>query len=653
MSTREEEIKVKVTGADQSERDLDKVGDAAKGVGADVAVMGKESVTAGKKVDELGDEARGAASDLSRLDRQIVETRAAMAALNAEFERTGDAKVSEQFDKQTAALGRLEARARTVAKINKQISDDAKRSAKRDLEEVERLARVATGNRRDSRGILRNTLGDLAGLGAGAAGTVASGAADVAGKIPGGKLAIGALGVSAAPAIGGAIGGAALAGGALAGVGLGVAGAIANNPAPFQKAWTEAIEDVSNRWQRASVGFEKPTLAAFAIIKKAVDDIDIEGPLKEASKYVEPLARGIGGFLTAFGNGVGTLIEKAGPVIAVLEKSLPALGQAFEQAFDDIGGSADGAAMALEDIIAVIGTAVLTVGKLVGAMSDVYEWSQGVFGSDEKVISFGRALDGTAESTDSLGRSAADAARDMKSLLDQWDKYSGIAVDSTEAALALEEAQDKLVEGWHKGAGALDIANQKGQENVHLAIDAIKAAQGVRDAAIAAGDQSVVSQGKANAAYQTTLKSIEDMLVKLGLTREEAHRFVQQYDGREVTMTVVVNVDYQERLPKGISLGNLQHHASGGKASRGWSVVGEYGPEIEWMDGGENLTPAQQTRAMLGGGGGGGTAGSSATSVGVAIMPGADSYVGQLIQKLFDAGMIQVFANGQLVTTRP
>lgn len=657
MSTREEEIKVKVTGADSAERDLDKLGGTAKEVGDSVIGMGRESEKASKKVDGLGDEAKGAAADLSRLDRQAAETRASMAALNAEFERTGDAKIGDELDKQSAALGKLETRSKAVAKINKQIADDAKRAAKRDLEETVRVARVETRNRR---GVFRNTLGDLVGLGTGAVKDGVGTISDATSKIPGASLAKVGLAVAAAPGAGGAIGGAALAGGALLGVGAGVAGAIANNPEPFRKAWAEAVEDVSKRWQAASAGFEKPSLAAFAAIKKAVDAADIEGPLQAASKYVEPLGRGIAGFIGPLTKGIGILVEKAGPVVAVLEKDLPLLGRAFEEAFGDIGDSADGASTALDDIIRLIGISVIAVGKFAGAMSDVYEWSQNVFGDSnaEKVQVFGRAIDGASTSTANLAdvekllQKAADDAN--KAVEDQLELFlkQGRAADA--AVVAVDDFKKSLDEN----GGALDGNSKKALENRDALYDAVDAYDAVRLAAITAGKDSAEATRDANLAFLTHLEELRAVAKAHGANTAEIDKYITEFKkAAGLTVDNYIRIHYRsDGLPANLAsrYGGSDEYAAGGNVKRtGFALVGENGPEIAWMSQGQYVSTAQQTRALLGGSGapmGGQTSGSGGLSLSVA--PGADSYVGTLIQRLFDAGMIQVFANGQPVTTR-
>jgi hypothetical protein len=644
VATREEKIKLDVTGADQSVRDLDRVGGTAKRVGESVSAMGREADKASKKVDDLGDEAKQTGDQLSKLERDVAEAKVALKSLGDEYSRTTDPKIAAEFDKQAAALGKLESRARAVAKVSQDLSGGtAKRvdpvkdilaqaaaidrvasvrkriiadeksayeeKAKRDLADVILKRRQRT----EGRGFFGNALGGIVNLGeragsatAGAIGSGASAIQNFASDIPGSTLVKGGVGAVLAPAAAATAGGAVLAGGAAIGVGAGVAGAIASNPERFKREWTDAIGGIAARWKDVSGReFSQPLSESIAMIKSSLHDLDIESPLKAASKYLVPLTRGVVGFVGPLVKGIDSLVEKAGPVVGVLEKDLPALGMAFEKAFSDIGGGADGGARALDTLVGIVGTAVIAVGKFVQVSSEAYAWldkNVPLFGSGDKVIqAYGRSLDGASHSTADFGRSAADAAADMKSLLDQWDKYSGLAVNTTEAAIALEDAQDKLVEGWKRGAGALDISNDRGRENVKLALAAVTAAQQVRDSAIAAGDGSVLAQGKANAAYETTLRSIEDMLVKLGLTRDEAHKFVEQYDGRTVTMSVKVNVDYQDHLPKGFSLGNLLHHADGRKdtAPAGWAMVGERGPELAYFNRGDRVWSHPDTKAML------------------------------------------------------
>jgi CRISPR/Cas system-associated protein endoribonuclease Cas2 len=615
---------------------------------ATAAAIAKET----KAVEQLGDRAGGTAKQVDfitrageRLDAELESTKQHIQRLMHEFAQTGDLKTLELVEKQRSEYEKIE---NTKKRIIERDKSDRKRAAK----DAEKLGDIA---RREARGPLGKIFGFFTDAADKAGTAVSKGFSELASDISPSGVAKVAIGVAAAPAVGTIAGGATLAGGAALGVGLGIGGAVAGNPELFQKKWSTAVEAVKTRWILASDGFTTPTLHAIDILKGAIDNIPLEKILSSASKYVEPLARGVSGFLKPLGAGIAILVDKAGPVVDVLERDLPILGRAFKQAFSDIGDGADGSAAALDALVKGIAAIVVATGNFIRIASDGYGWLvkyADFFGvSDKPVMTYGRALDGATESTDTFGESAKEAASHMKDLLDEWDKYAGIAVDSTEAAIALEQAQDKLVDGWKKGSNALDISTQKGRDNVNLALDYVKAAQQQRDAAIAAGGGTVQAQAEANAAYEKTLGSLEDILVQMGLSREAAHAFVEQYDGRTVTMNLKVNGTVHWNDDVGISVGNLLHHARGGETLAGPIMVGEHGPEIRWASRGQYLSTAEETRKMTSMMGGTG-AGSGALRIDFSGV-GSGNWLAQAFMAEIQRGGIQVYAGGAQVSSRP
>lgn len=656
------------------EGELDDVAGSAKKTSGSVTGLATST-------DHAAGQFREAARAAEKLDAAMAATRVEVARLQKAFVDGGDAKILTQIQQQYREYDRIEKIKKRIAedggdselkvltriqqqyreydrisKIKKRIAKDEEEFAKK---AAERLKANAVAEKRGGRGILRNTLGDLAGLGVGAVKQVGGTVADATGKIPGSSVAKAAIGASLVPVAGASIGGAALAGGALAGVGLGVAGAIANNPEPFRKAWEAAITEISKRWQSASAGFEGPSLRAFSTIKKAVDGIDIEGILKAALPYVEPLAKGIGGFITPLGNGIKKLVEAAGPIVAVLERNLPLLGKAFEQAFGDIGEGAGGAADALDDIFQVIGVLIVAVGKFAKTASDVYAWGQSLgllSEQQDRTVVSARALKGA---TDEQATSSYNAAEATKKLADavayqneEFDKAFGVLLTSIEATSEFEAAQDSLTEGFKRGKDALDASTASGRDNIDLAVAYVKSAKDVRDAAIAAGDGSREASVKANAAYEAQIQKLEGILVKLGVSKAEAHNFATQFMGLDgMVADVYVKTHYVNDRAGQSRAGN--DYASGGTFPySGPKMVGEAGRELIWGQKSEYVSNAAETRRMVaawsavgngggrqdGGGGGGMT-------VTVNFAGDTDQAFASSFQRLVRTGQIQ-FAVG-------
>lgn len=618
MSTREEKIKLDVTGADQSVRDLEKVGGTAKKVGDSVSAMGREATQASKRVDDLGDEAKQTADQLNKLEREVLEAKAALKGLGDEYERSADKKVGAEFDKQAAALGKIEQRARSISKLRKEIAPkDGGGPAKA----------IDLGGGADRRSTVRSALADLFGIlpgfGRSGAGAGASGAAGLSSLTNvGGPIisTIGTVGLGAGAAAA-AVPALAAAGGA--GVGLGAFGAVAGGVAGAAmqsghvgEAFNKELDGVEARFRKATYSWVGPTIDAVHTIGDAFEGMPIEEIFKNALKYLQPLAKGVAGLASGVVGGFDALVKDAGPAVDKLANKLPKLGKDIGDSLSILGEGADGGADALGDVIDLAGdlTKVLAgaaagAGKLYKTLENTPVFSQGhdlfkkIFDFKDMPETAARQLHGMAASEDEVADSAAAAADKVRSLNDAIEGSIGKALSSVEANLAWEKSLDDLKGGFERSKSALDSSTEAGQKNIGLVTDMVKAADDVRQAAIAQGDGSALASAKANQAYMAQIGTIEDLLVSMGVARDKAHEFLKQFldmDGTNVT--VRVNVDYQQNLPKGFSLGNLLHHAGGrtDTAPSGWAVVGEKGPELAYFNRGDRVWSNPQSQAMFG-----------------------------------------------------
>jgi methyl-accepting chemotaxis protein len=586
--------------------ELEDVGGTAKVAGGSVYVMGRQ-------LDRAAEEMREAARAAEKLDGQLAASRAEIVKLNRELSNTDDPdKVVKALQKQYREYDKIQ-------KVRKRIAKDEDDARKRSGEFQKALKALEGGPAKvvSKKGLLSGIFG----IGREAGTGVASGAAKAANDIPGAGIAKVALGASAAPAIGALSSAALLAGGAFAGVGAGVAGAIAGNPEAFRKKWESAITEISVRWQMASLGFQKPALRAFDIIKGAIDDIHIEKILSSAEKYVEPLAHGIAGFITPLVNGIGILVEKAGPVVKVLSKDLPVLGQAIEQAFSDVGNSSEGAAKALHDLIGYVSVAIVAFGKFIQIATKAYELIRLPLIPDNnltKVETWGRTLHGSAQSSDELAKS-------QESLSESMRKVNDAVSSQLDAMLALDKANDaaatgvgRLKEAFKENGSAIDGNSEKAQKNREVLQGVIGDYLQQRDAAIEAGDHSAVSIGKANAVLRQHLEDLRAVLVAHGDDTSAVDKYLAKLDSLDgKVISVRVDLGYTSHLPSGVSLGNLLHQARGGETFGVPTVVGEHGPEIVWPERGQYVSTTEQTQklvSMMGRPSGGSTGATSTVS---------------------------------------
>lgn len=654
MSTREEEIRVKVTGTREGERDLDRLAGAVDDVGDSVATLGKESGKASKKVDDLGDQARGTASQMSRLERQIADTRTELHKLNDEYEKTGDAGTLKKLQGQQSALAKLEATSKRVAKLNRTLAGE------QDNNSTSRVAKTLASAVQTGSSVGASGVSAASGL-AGAGGPI--GTALTVG------VTAGAVGGGAVPALA-AAGGAVLGAGAIGAVAGGVAGAsMGPRGDEISAEFNGVLDGLRARFIDATTSWVDPTLSAIDELGNAVKDIPIEGVFSDAAGYLEPLTKGLTGFLTGVAGGVDDLVRDAGPIVDMLGTKLPDLGGDIGDSLRIIGAGAPGAAAALGDVLDIVGGLTKAFAGAAAGAGMLYEKAintpvlkQGhdlfmsLFDFKDLPISSARALDQVTSSAYNAAAAETKLKEAVDTLNSEFERSFGIITGSIQATSDFEAAQDGLTEGWKRGKGALDASNEAGRTNIGLALDYVEGAKAVRDAAIAAGDGSREATAKANGAYEAQIQKLEGILVKLGVSKEEAHKFAQQFLGLDgMTVDTYIKVHYRDDgLPTNLAsrYGGTDNHAGGGTAMHsGNSWVGERGPEIRWLNKGEYVSTAAEAQRLSSTMSRAGTGGGR-TRVTWAVGAGADTYVGQLIQRLFDGGMIQVFADGEPVTTR-
>ncbi|MET7399162.1 hypothetical protein ABZS66_37340 [Dactylosporangium sp. NPDC005572] len=652
------------------EKNLKDTSNEAVKAGNSIYVLGKRS-------DKAAVELRAAAQAAAKLDGQLSSTRAELDKLNKSYAESGDPEILKSIEKQYAELDK-------ISRVKKRIQRDDEVALKKAEEAARKLKAQDLLDRRNSRGVLRNTLGDLFGLGAKGISGIAGGAADATSKIPGGKLALGVVGAGAVPAAG-ALGGAALlAGGGLAGIGAGVAGAIAANPEPFRKSWAAAIADISKQWQRSSAEFEKPTLEAIQILRNAVMDIDLAGPFKEASKYVIPLAAGIGGLVKGIGDGVGILIKGSGPVLGVLAKDLPKIGLAFKQLSKDVAGSADGAGEALHDILDFTGAFVVGVGKGIAFLSDFYKRGNAIFdgiidanrkltgiklfgGADDDVMTYARSLDGAKGSTVDMAEAQKELAEAARKASDQLGRQISdllqLGAANDNAVVQLRELREAFAENGYVLTGNTTAAI----ENRNALRDVIQAYEDQRDAAIDAAGGTREAMKTANAELLRQLEELRAILVAHGANTAEVDKYIAKVkaaDGLLSTVTIKTRfISVGDVSREGVVSGGDPRRNTGGAYANGGTIgfsgpklVGERGPEIIWGNRGEFVSTAQQTKQlqtlMSSAGGGGGAA--PAINI-IAAAPGGGS-LEQAIISLFVGGVrdgriqLKVGGDGRRIT---
>lgn len=676
-------------------KDGAKLEDELKDVSVSAKAVGGSVFVAGQRTGKLAEELREAARSAEKFDAALAGTRTEIAKLNKEYAASGDKEVTKKLQKQYAELDR-------VAKLKKRIAKDDEDAAKRALEFAKATRRAQDQADRDRRSPFRNILGDIAGIGQGASGTV-SNVVGAFGPVGTGALIAGGAAASV-PALA-AGGGAVLGAGAIGAVGAGVAGAaLGPDGGKVAEAWKAVLGDVKARYLDATTSWVGPTVASIGTLGKAFKQIPIEGIFRDSLKYLPQLTNGVAGFLTGVASGVDDLIRSAGPVVDKLEQKLPQLGGDLGDSFRILGEGAPGAADALGDVIDLAGNMAKAVAGAAAGAANLYAWAidapvlkQGheffQYLTDFKDLPefAGKKLGEVAEATNETGRSFAAAATEAAKYAAETGTLTDSLTNLRTASQSAAEADLALAQGWldlkdelADGKRTLDDTTQAGLDNRQALLNQAEAAEAARQKQILlTGDVDA-----ANVTYAANIEKIKAMAVAAGFNKGEVEKLVSAYSRvQPVVSTKITTPGMGQALVDGANLGyqlsKLERtytarfrltgiaeaaaaaasfagaHADGGVMGfSGPKLVGEEGPELVWGSRGEYVSTAQQTRGILSrmsAGGGGGSGGAGGVALTVAAAPGASGNpLIQMLLRAVDDGQLLFFdSTGQPVRTRP
>lgn len=614
---------------------------------------------------EAADRTRFLDAQLNTLRRDIIQTGDATGELTAEMVRLE----RQQNDARLSAQALAVQHGRSAEQVNDLAS--AYRRAERNAQQALRASlmfgagarlgpngEVGAGGsgRDDGPGFLARMLSHLPGLGglaatgAGAAGSATSNPIVGTALIGVGAAAAAALAPLIGGAIAGAIGGAAGAGG----VGLGVAGAIANDPKAFEAQWAGVTDRVKQRWLTSSATWVEPLKGSISEVDKMLQRLPIEDVLRNSAGYLDPLTKGVTGFGTNLAPGLDSLVADVGPVIDMLSKRLPKLGTDFGQFFAAIGKGSKGGAVALDDLLYTVGRLTKGLGVTLSALGDMYsgihdnvaaiselagvsaDWVANLIdgvpvldkiaakikefrapGDDDIMqgtIRF-RGADQAAEDFKRVAKSAEEAAQAVKDYIEETQKMLDALSGHKSAGLELMQGWLDLNAELKDGKRTLDLNTQAGIDNQKALLDQVEAAEAARASQIAlTGDV-----GLANQAFDENIERIRRMAYALGFDKQQVDALIASLGVLNVTSAAPkveltgaklameqgialgallnnISHTYTARVQvvpgAGVSLGNALHHAIGGPTSPGLSVINEWGGQ-SGRGGGEVVsTPA-------------------------------------------------------------
>lgn len=548
---------------------------SSEGDGVEEAVAGLEALAVA--ADNAGEEMREAARDASHLNRQLEESRRRARELADEFDRTGDAGVMRQFQRERGLTRRLESVARHV---------------------------TPSGNGNGA--LPLNQVGRLESLASGAAtGTPSTGVAIAAGA------------VIAAPAIGAAIGSAillAVGGGALA---TGIA--LAANDPKVESAFGDLGAGIMDKLGDDASVFVAPLVDAAHVLRDVFDrNDDSTGRMfSMMARAVDPLVRGFGGFVDGILPGLERGVEAALPIVVSLGQELPRMGRAFAYMFDEIAEGGPGATRFFVTMLRWLDGTVMMIGWTIGALSKMYDkmasigdWlDKKTFGLIPALSESKKAGDDASDTLDKFGDAAKsafdaasggadDATRSVKDLSAAIDALMDRQLAAEHAAIGWERAFDALTDSVKENGRSLDITTEKGRANREAMLSGIEAARAARAANISNG----MSIADANKMYDEELAKLKARAVQLGLNKKLVDALVGTY-------IVEINYVYRGTPPRSLSPGDIPTGRIGGLADGGpfragdvkW--VGEEGPELAVFGDNGFIIPSDVARGGTAGGG--------------------------------------------------
>lgn len=334
-------------------------------------------------------------------------------------------------------------------------------------------------------------------------------------------LGVSAGAIAAAPILSGAISAAITTGVALSVIGAGVA--LASQFDAVEDQFTAVGREILASLRDAASVFILPLLQAGAdivVVFRDVEDV-IRRIFGQAALQVEPLTEALTGFFRNLLPGIERTVTRARPLIEALAGALPDLGRRLSEALMILAEVSPEAAVALRDLLTVIGTAIVRFSQFVAALTEVYFWLRIVgaaasgdvagavtlFAERERAAAFasGQLTSGLQTTNTALGQTATEALaaqQAISALLREQLKGVNATID-------YEQAIDDLQRSIREGNRDFRVTEENGRSNLRLVETAIDAAARQRDAEIARATETGRSIESINAAYEQEIATIE------------------------------------------------------------------------------------------------------------------------------------------------
>jgi hypothetical protein len=572
-----------------------------------------------RAADNAADQFRQASRDASQLDRKLLETKVAAAALAREFNRTGSASIKKDLDAQRAAAAELK-------RLRADIIGDTEQNARRASNAYGRASN-------DLKAKLRKAAQDG---GVESASTFASafqGSLLQNPTILGVGAALGALlAIPIGAAIGGAILGAAGTGGAALAA---LAASKADTSGRVAAGGNDLVASINAQFLKGGASAVEPLLKGIHELQIATDNIHLDRIIRDSAQYIQPLAAAAGRFAEYISEAADILVRNAGPEIQVIADELPEIGRAVKQFAEDVSGGSQGGADALKDLLEAIAHTIIGVGKFIGFAEDAYhalkQFGDGVTEVVDKLAPFSPMTLSASALLALFGQNANDASayavklghadqeldstlqdlhRSLNTVTLDFGALVDKQVDAREAAIAYEQSLDDLKSSIDAHSHSTDINTEAGRKNVGAVDDLIRKAREHRQALLDQGK----SLAEADAAYDSDIGRVKALLKQLGFTNAQIATLIGLAD--HIPKNIKINVSapgLASTLGMFGQLRNLQsqigsvvaavgHRAGGGPVAKGQPYfVGERGPEMFVPSANGAIMTAADTARLTGG----------------------------------------------------
>jgi hypothetical protein len=515
----------------------------------------------------------------SGLSHRIDETRDHLRHLIRDFERTGNVTLFKNIRQDRSMLSSLQRMRRELANVG----DEGGRS-------------MMSG--------FASHLSQLAPLLKGAA-------------ITGGVAA----GVALAPLIGATIGAAVLgsvgAGGIIGGI------ALAARDARVKTAAQAFADRVGDAFGTAASPFVGPIVDSLEILGAGAERLarQASGVFRSLAPELRGLTSGLVGLAEHMMPGIRAAAEAARPLLRVLARELPQIGDSISQMLQKISRESPGAVLALKVLLDVAESAIVGIGntiaflaaafeKIVRVAAEVSGVTEDIFGfvpvlgdkireGNDRMEALLVTLDGlqnesyeSAKAGGALQTSLEDQAAATQQLIDKMAELFSATMTAEQANARYEESWDELA-GATRGANkSLDDSTAKGRINRDMIRQHISAIEDNRSAYIRQGG-SVVD---ANKKYDAQLVKLRNLLVSRGYEASAVDRIIGKYRAIPKNVTTTLTVKQQQALAavnalkvkiaslknKSISISaqvywtNLGMHVPGGTQVRRWGGITEH-----------------------------------------------------------------------------